>query len=93
MVSAFVLLKVERHKIDGVAGQLAEMPNISEVYSVAGQHDLIAVIRAKNNEELAELVTGKLLQVDGILSSETNIAFRVYSRYDLDRVFSLGTEG
>ncbi|HUK99402.1 MAG TPA: Lrp/AsnC ligand binding domain-containing protein [Nitrospirota bacterium] len=90
MVTALVLLKIQRNKVNAVAEALAEMEGISEVYSVAGRFDLIVVIRAKDNEQLAELITDRMLQVDGILTSETLISFRVYSRHDLEGMFSIG---
>lgn len=90
MVSALVLLNVTRNKINDVAGKLAEMNGITEVYSVAGAYDLVAVIRVKNNEDLAEIVTNRMLKVGGIQKSETLIAFRVYSKHDLDAMFSIG---
>lgn len=92
MVSAVVLLTVERDKINHVAGKLAEMSGVSEVYSVAGRYDLVTVIRVQNNEDLASVVTEHIRSVDGITSSETLIAFRAYSRHDLDRMFSIGME-
>jgi DNA-binding Lrp family transcriptional regulator len=90
MVSAVVLLTVERGKINEVAGALAEMEGISEVYSVAGRYDLVAVLRIPDNEALAKLVTNKMLLVDGINDSETLIAFRVFSKHDLESMFSIG---
>ena len=92
MVTALVLLKVERDKVNAVAETLADMEGIPEVYSVSGRYDLAAVIRVKDNENLAELVTYHMLCVDGILSSETLVAFRVYSHHDLERMFSIGLD-
>lgn len=92
MVSAVVLLMVERSQINDVAGALVGIDGISEVYSVAGQYDLVCVIRVKSNEALAAVVTEQMLQIDGILDSETLIAFRVFSRHDLESMFSLGLE-
>lgn len=92
MVTAVVLLNIERDKINEVAQQLAVIEAISEVYSVAGQYDLIAIVRAKDNDALAEVVTGDLLKLGGIQRSQTLIAFRVLSRHDLDRMFSIGLE-
>ena len=63
------------------------MGGITEVYSVAGRYDLVAIIRVKENEELAEIVTNHIRKVEGIEKSETLIAFRVYSRYDLEMAF------
>ncbi len=90
MVSAVVLLNTERGKINEVAGALAGMEGISEVYSVAGQYDLVAILRVPDNETLAELVTNKMLHVEGISDSETLIAFRVFSQHDLESMFSIG---
>jgi DNA-binding Lrp family transcriptional regulator len=89
MVTALVLLSVDRDKVDTIAQQLSDMKGISEVYSVAGRYDLAVVIRTKDNDQLAELVTGTMLKVKGIQKSETLIAFRVYSKHDLESMFSL----
>jgi DNA-binding Lrp family transcriptional regulator len=90
MVTAIVLLNVTRSKINAVAEQLADMDGISEVLSVAGEYDLAAIIRVKDNDGLAELVTSRMLKVEGITKSETLIAFRVYSKHDLESMFSIG---
>lgn len=90
MVTALVLLQTERQRINQVAQKLAEMDGISEVYSVSGEFDLVAIIRVKDNESLAALVTDRMLQVDGITRSETLIAFRVFSRHDLEGMFAIG---
>lgn len=89
MVTAIVLLKVQRNKVNDVASALADMRGISEVYSVAGKYDLSVTIRVNDNEDLANIVTDSMLKVDGITDSETLIAFRVYSRHDLDSMFSI----
>jgi len=93
MVSAVVLLKCERNKINAVAETLADIKGISEVFSVAGRYDLVAILRVRTNEALANLVTNEMLQVDGILDSETLIAFKVFSRHDLESMFEIGFEG
>lgn len=90
MVSAVVLLTVERARINEVAETLAGMKGVSEVYSVGGRYDLVAIIRVKDNETLAELITNHMLLVEGIADSETLIAFRVFSRHDLEKMFSIG---
>jgi len=90
MVTGLVFLTVERDKINTVADKIAEMDGISEVYSVGGRFDLIAIIRVKENDQLAEIVTGHLLQIEGIKTSETMIAFKVYSKHDLEQMFSIG---
>ena len=92
MVNAIVLLNVESAKINQVAEQLVDLDGVSEVYSVAGQYDLVVMIRARNDEQIASLVTEKLLQVEGLISSETLIAFRTFSRHDLEGLFSVGLD-
>jgi len=91
MVTAIVLLAVERDRINAIAEQLAGMPGITEVYSVAGRYDLVAVIRVKTNDELAGVVTSRMRKLAGITGTETLIAFRAYSRHDLEAAFSLGS--
>jgi DNA-binding Lrp family transcriptional regulator len=92
MVSAVILLVVEKSKVNDVADKLVELPGITEVYSVAGQYDLVAVARVRDNEAIADAVTNNMLKIDGIVRSETLIAFRVFSRYNLERMFSIGME-
>ena len=92
MVSAIVLLRVERARINEVAEQLAELPGVSEVYSVGGRYDLVAILRVTDNRALAELVTEKMHAVEGITDTETLIAFRAYSQHDLAAMFSIGLE-
>ena len=90
MVTAVVLINARRDSINDVAHTLTEMNGISEVYSVAGRYDLVAVIRVKENRDLADLITSHMLRVDGIEDTETLIAFRAYSEHDLERMFSVG---
>ncbi|MHB9027812.1 MAG: Lrp/AsnC family transcriptional regulator [Candidatus Latescibacterota bacterium] len=92
MVTAIVLLTVERDRINRIAETIREMNGVTETYSVGGRFDLVAIIRVRNNDQLAELITGRLLQVQGIKSSETLIAFKVFSRHDLESMFSVGME-
>ncbi len=92
MVHAIVLLNVERDKVNDIAEQLADIKGVSEVFSVAGRLDLVALIRVRSNEDLANIVTNHMRKIKGILSTETMLAFQVYSRHDLERIFSIGTE-
>ena len=92
MVSSIVLLNVERNRINSIAEQLTQLKGITEVFSVAGRYDLVAVLRVPDNESLADLVTSQMLQVEGITHSETLISFRVFSRHDLESMFSIGFE-
>ena len=92
MVNSIVLLRVGRGLINRVAQELAELNGVAEVYSVGGQYDLVAILRVADNESLADLVTEHMLKVEGITFSETLIAFRAFSRHDLESMFSLGME-
>ncbi len=92
MVSAIVLMKIARDRINAVAEKLVDIGGISEVFSVAGRYDLVALVRVKTNGELADVVTKEMLQIEGILETETLIAFKVFSRHDLERMFSVGME-
>ncbi|MFO1352609.1 MAG: Lrp/AsnC ligand binding domain-containing protein [Gammaproteobacteria bacterium] len=91
MVTAIVLMNIKRGQVPQVAGQLAEMPGISEVYSVGGRFDLVAVIRVASNEAMAALVTDKLAKLDSIMNTETLLAFQTFSRHDLEAMFAIGT--
>lgn len=93
MVSAIVLMRIARDKINEVAEALVEIAGVSEVFSVAGRYDLAAVIRVRTNDDLAQVVTERMRAVAGILETETLIAFRAFSRHDLERMFSVGMEG
>lgn len=90
MVTALVLLTVARDKVNDLAETLADLEGITEVYSLAGRYDLAVIIRVKDNDQLAEVVTSHMLKVQGILTSETLVAFRVHSRHDLESMFSIG---
>jgi len=90
MVTSFILINVERTKINEVAEQLEGTPGISEVYSVSGNYDLIAIVRVATNEDLANLVTNKMRAIKEIEKTETMLAFKAYSRHDLDAMFSVG---
>jgi len=92
MVSAVILLVVEKDKVNEVAEQMVDLKGITEVYSVAGQYDLVAIARVKDNEAIADAITRQMLKIDGIIRSETLISVRVFSRYDLDRIFSIGAD-
>jgi DNA-binding Lrp family transcriptional regulator len=92
MVNAVVLLKIRNDRINEVAEALVELDGVSEVYSVAGQYDLVAILRAPNDDRIAALVTEHMLKIEGTISSETLIAFRAFSKYDLERMFSVGMD-
>jgi DNA-binding Lrp family transcriptional regulator len=90
MVTSIILINAERNKINEIAEQLQEMAGISEVYSVSGNFDLVAIVRVKTNEDLADLVTRKMLSIAGITKTETMLAFQAFSRHDLEAMFAVG---
>ena len=90
MVTALVLLNLERNQIKDVSQKLVDMQEVSEVYSVAGRYDLVAIIRVKNNEQIADTITRKFSELEGITTTETLIAFNTFSRHDLELMFSIG---
>jgi len=92
MVTAIVLMTIARGKVQKVASALLDVPAISEVYSVAGPFDLVAVIRVKRHDELNDLVTDRLAAIDGIASTQTLVAFRCYSRKDVQAMWDIGLD-
>ena len=90
MVTALVLLNVERKYIQNVSQSLVDMKEVTEVYSVAGRYDLVAIVRVNNNAEIADTITGKFSTLEGITATETLIAFNTFSRHDLEHMFSIG---
>ncbi len=90
MVSSIILIECEKGKINQVAEALADLNGITEVYSVAGRVDLVAIVRVADNDRLAAIVTEHMLKIQGIARTETLIAFRVYSKHDLEAMFSIG---
>jgi DNA-binding Lrp family transcriptional regulator len=92
MVNAVVLIQCEIDAIAEAAEAIAEIDGVSEVYSVAGEFDLVAIIRVGEHEELARVIPGGVAKVPGVAATETLIAFQVYSKHDLEAMFSVGFE-
>ncbi len=92
MVTAIVLINCEREHINDVSQQLLSFSGVTEVFSVAGQYDLVALLRVQTNDQIAELVTEKIRTVRGIERTQTLMAFRVFSKFDLENMFSIGAE-
>lgn len=92
MVTAIVFVKAEVSRIPEVAEEIAALVGVSEVYSVTGAIDLIALVRVASHEQVADVVADQLNKVPGVLSTETHIAFRAYSTHDLEAAFSLGSD-
>jgi DNA-binding Lrp family transcriptional regulator len=90
VVTAIVLVKTDVARIPETAEAIAQIPEVSEVYSVTGEFDLVAMVRVRAHEELSGVIPGKLNKLPGVTHTETHIAFRTYSRHDLEAVFSLG---
>ncbi|MBG0829346.1 Lrp/AsnC ligand binding domain-containing protein [Planomonospora sp. ID67723] len=90
MVTAIVHINAEVDRIPEVAQTIAEIDGVSEVYSITGEYDLMAMVRVAAYEEIAEVIPGRINKVAGVLHTETHIAFRAYSRHDLDAAFSIG---
>jgi DNA-binding Lrp family transcriptional regulator len=92
VITAIVLIKTSVDRIPEIAETIAAIDGVSEVYSVTGQHDLVAMVRVRAHEDLAEVIPARVNKVPGVVSTETHIAFRTYSRHDLDAAFALGLD-
>lgn len=92
MLTAIVFINADVARIPEVAEAIAAIDGVTEVYSVTGQIDLIALVRVRQHEEIAEVVADRVNKVPGVTGTETHIAFRAYSRHDLESAFSLGLD-
>lgn len=92
MVTAIVLIQAERTRMEEVAETLLELDEVKEVYSVAGEYDLVAIVRVRQYEQMAEVVPRKMARIGGLLKTTTLMAFQCYSRRDLERLWGLGLE-
>lgn len=92
MVNTVVLATCDIHRIPETAQAIADMPEVSEVYSVAGDYDLVIMVRVRNHDDLARVVTEGIARVPGVERTQTLVAFKVYSRHDVEALFSLGFE-
>ncbi|HVE74749.1 MAG TPA: Lrp/AsnC ligand binding domain-containing protein [Mycobacteriales bacterium] len=92
MITAIVMIKTAVDKIPDVAQAIADLEGVSEVYSVAGDVDLVAIVRVREHTDLHDTIAGRLSKIPGVLSTQTLIAFQAYSRHDLEATFSLGFE-
>ncbi len=92
MIHAVVLIECEIDDITDAARAIAELEGVSEVYSVTGEIDLVAIVRVPRHEDLAEVIPGGVARVGGVVRTQTLIAFQVFSTYDLERLFSIGFE-
>lgn len=90
MITAIVLIDCATDSIPEVAETLANLKGVSEVYSVAGNVDLIAIVRVRQFDEIAEVIAGSISKVPGVTKTESHIAFRAYSQHDLEEAFAIG---
>jgi DNA-binding Lrp family transcriptional regulator len=90
VITAIVLIDCATDSIPEVAESLANLKGVSEVYSVAGHVDLIAMVRVREFDEIAEVIAGSISKVPGVINTETHIAFRAYSQHDLEEAFAIG---
>lgn len=92
MVTALVLIQAERDRIPETAEELIGFTGVTEVYSVAGEWDLVAIVRVKEQEQLAEVIADRMLKMPGIVKTQTLVAFKSYSRKDLERMWAIGMD-
>ena len=92
MVSAVVLINVQRGQVNEIAQSLLEIEGVAEVYSVTGEYDLVALLRLHKYEDLAEVVTNRMVQLSGIIKTNTLMAFQCYSKADLQQAWDIGVE-
>ena len=90
MITAIVLIDCESVSIPEVAEALANLDGVSEVYSTAGQVDLIAIVRVRQFDDIADVIAGGISKTPGVINTDTHIAFRAYSRHDLEEAFAIG---
>jgi DNA-binding Lrp family transcriptional regulator len=88
---AIVLIEAEREAISSLGGALADIAGVAEAYSVTGDWDFVAMLRVRNPEEVAEVVTGRFASLAGVRRTHTMVAFEVFSQHDLEALFSIGS--
>ena len=90
MTHAIVLIEAERSAIEQLGGALADVQGVAEAYSVTGEWDFVAILRVRNPEEVAQVVTHRFAEIEGIERTQTMVAFEVFSQHDLEALFSIG---
>ena len=91
MTTAVVLIESERDALPNLGGDLAGIAGVAEAYSVTGEWDFVAIVRVERHEQLADVITGQLVQLPGVTRTQTMVAFEVFSQHDLEALFSIGT--
>jgi DNA-binding Lrp family transcriptional regulator len=90
MTHAVVLIEAERDAMPTLGGALAGLEGVAEAYSVTGEWDFVAIVRVPRHEQLADVITGQLLQLQGVARTQTLVAFEAFSQHDLEAMFSIG---
>jgi DNA-binding Lrp family transcriptional regulator len=93
MLTAVILVRSSREGLATLGSRLAEVPGVTEAYTVTGDWDFVAIVRVRQHDELASVVTRELAGLDGIERTHTMVAFQQHSRHDLEAIFGLGLEG
>jgi len=92
VITAIVLIKTSVDRIPEIAERIASLENVTEVFSVTGTYDLIAMVRVKEHEELAEVIPGRISKIPGVEGTDTHVAFRTYSQHDIEAAFAIGLD-
>ncbi len=90
MTHAIVLIRAERSALASLGGELADIEGVAEAYSVTGDWDFVAILRLRDPDQLAEVVTGRIAGLTGVARTQTMVAFEAFSRHDLEALFSIG---
>jgi DNA-binding Lrp family transcriptional regulator len=91
VITAIVFIQADVAHLNEIAEKIADIPGVSEVYSVTGDLDLLAMVRVRTHEDIAAVVADQLNRVEGVLSTQTQIAFQTFSQHDLEEAFSIGS--
>ncbi len=92
MITAFVHISCRPEKLEELAEDISQIEGVTEVYSITGDYDLLAIVRVAAIEELPDIVTNNMLKKDGIVKANTSVGFKVYSRHNLEAMFSIGLD-
>ncbi len=91
MITAIVFIQADVAHLNEIAEQIADIDGVSEVYSVTGDLDLLAMVRVRTHDDIAAVVADQVNKVEGVLSTQTQIAFQTFSQHDLEEAFSIGS--
>ncbi|WP_128429240.1 Lrp/AsnC family transcriptional regulator [Streptomyces cyaneus] len=92
MITAIVLIKTSVDRIPEIAERIASLESVTEVFSVTGTYDLIAMVRVKQHEDLAEVIPARISKIPGVEATDTHVAFRTYSQHDIEAAFAIGLD-